>query len=63
MGTFSVWHWLVVLVVIVLLFGSKKIPELAKGVASGIKTFKKEIKDDETEKIEEKKDINEEKRV
>ena len=63
MGTFSVWHWLVVLVVIVLLFGSKKIPELAKGVASGIKTLKKEIKDDEAEKIEEKKDINEEKRV
>ena len=63
MGTFSVWHWLVVLVVIVLLFGSKKIPELAKGVANGIKTFKKEIKDDEAEKIEEKKEINEEKRV
>lgn len=63
MGTFSVWHWLVVLVVIVLLFGSKKIPELAKGVANGIKTFKKEIKDDEAEKIEEKKDMNEEKRV
>ncbi|MGP1527538.1 MAG: twin-arginine translocase TatA/TatE family subunit [Campylobacter sp.] len=63
MGTFSVWHWLVVLVVIVLLFGSKKIPELAKGVANGIKTFKKEIKDDEAEKIEEKKDTNEEKRV
>ena len=63
MGRFSVWHWLVVLVVIVLLFGSKKIPELAKGVANGIKTFKKEIKDDEAEKIEEKKDMNEEKRV
>ena len=40
-------HWLVVLAVIVLLFGAKKIPELAKGVGKGIKSFKKEMSDDE----------------
>lgn len=47
MGSFSVTHWLVVLAVIVLLFGAKKIPELAKGVGKGIKSFKKEMSDDE----------------
>ncbi|BDQ29092.1 twin-arginine translocase TatA/TatE family subunit [Helicobacter ailurogastricus] len=50
MGTFSVWHWLIVLAVILLLFGAKKIPELAKGLGSGIKNFKKAIKEDEEEK-------------
>lgn len=40
-------HWLIVLAVIVLLFGAKKIPELAKGVGKGIKSFKKEMSDDE----------------
>ena len=45
--SFSITHWLVVLAVIVLLFGAKKIPELAKGVGKGIKSFKKEMSDDE----------------
>ncbi|CCM12298.1 Twin-arginine translocation protein TatA [Helicobacter heilmannii] len=49
MGTFSVWHWLIVLAVILLLFGAKKIPELAKGLGSGIKNFKKAVKEDEEE--------------
>lgn len=43
MGSMSIWHWLIVLLVIVLLFGAKKIPELAKGLGSGIRTFKKEL--------------------
>ena len=47
MGSFSITHWLIVLAVIVLLFGAKKIPELAKGVGKGIKSFKKEMSDDE----------------
>ena len=46
MGTFSIGHWLVILAVVVLLFGAKKIPELAKGVGQGIKDFKKAIKED-----------------
>jgi sec-independent protein translocase protein TatA len=41
MGTMSPLHWAVVILVIVLLFGSKKIPELAKGLGQGIKEFKK----------------------
>lgn len=47
MGSFSISHWLVILAVIVLLFGAKKIPELAKGMGQGIKNFKKAVKDDE----------------
>ncbi len=39
----------VIAAVILLLFGGKKIPELAKGLGSGIKNFKKAIKDDEVE--------------
>jgi sec-independent protein translocase protein TatA len=49
MGTFSPLHWLIVLLVVVLLFGSKKIPELAKSLGLGIKEFKKATKDGEKE--------------
>ena len=51
MGTFSIGHWLVILAVVVLLFGAKKIPELAKGVGQGIKDFKKAIKEDGLEMV------------
>jgi sec-independent protein translocase protein TatA len=47
MGSFSIWHWLVVLLVILLLFGSGKISGLMGDLATGIKSFKKNIKDDE----------------
>ena len=46
---------LVVLGVAVLLFGGKKIPELAKGLGEGIKNFKAAVKDDETPSVETKK--------
>ena len=39
MGTFSIGHWLVILAVVVLLFGAKKIPELAKGVGFILSDF------------------------
>ena len=55
MGSMSIGHWLIVLIVVVLLFGAKKIPELAKGLGQGIKTFKKEMEeDDEPQKVEKK---------
>ncbi len=47
MGSFSIWHWLVVLLVILLLFGSGKISGLMGDLATGIKSFKKNMKDDE----------------
>ena len=51
MGSFSIWHWLIVLVVVLLLFGRGKIPELMGDMAKGIKSFKKGMADeDEAEK-------------
>jgi|WetSurMetagenome_2_1015567.scaffolds.fasta_scaffold541041_2 sec-independent protein translocase protein TatA len=49
MGAFSPWHLIIVVLVLVLLFGSKKIPELAKGLGQGLKEFKKATKDAENE--------------
>lgn len=47
MGSFSIWHWLVVLLVVLLLFGSGKISGLMGDVAKGIKSFKQNIKEEE----------------
>jgi sec-independent protein translocase protein TatA len=47
MGSFSIWHWLVVLLVILLLFGSGKISGLMGDLAKGIKSFKQNIKEDD----------------
>ncbi|MCA3262161.1 MAG: twin-arginine translocase TatA/TatE family subunit [Telmatospirillum sp.] len=47
MGMTSIWHWLILLVVVLLLFGAGKIPKLMGDMASGIKAFKKGMKDDE----------------
>jgi sec-independent protein translocase protein TatA len=47
MGSFSIWHWLIVLVIVLLVFGRGKIPELMGDMAKGIKSFKKGIADDE----------------
>lgn len=61
-GWSSPSHWLIILLIVVLLFGAKKIPELAKGLGKGIKTFKDEMNNEEaaknTTKIEEKKEEN-----
>ena len=47
MGSFSVWHWLIVLVIVLVLFGRGKIPELMGDVAKGIKSFKKGMADED----------------
>ncbi|AWC24269.1 twin-arginine translocase TatA/TatE family subunit [Aminobacter sp. P9b] len=49
MGSFSIWHWLIVLVVVLLLFGRGKIPELMGDMAKGIKSFKKGMSDEEAD--------------
>jgi sec-independent protein translocase protein TatA len=48
MGSMSIWHWLVVAVIVLLLFGRGKIPELMGDVAKGIKSFKAGMKEEET---------------
>ena len=47
MGRFGVTEILVILAVVLLLFGGKKIPELMKGIGTGIKEFKNAAKDDQ----------------
>ena len=47
MGGLSIWHWLVVAVIVLLLFGRGKISELMGDAAKGIKAFKKGMADDE----------------
>lgn len=49
MGMPSGMQLLVIVLIILILFGGKKIPELAKGLGSGIKNFKKAIKDEDEE--------------
>ncbi|WP_291949596.1 twin-arginine translocase TatA/TatE family subunit [Campylobacter sp.] len=44
-------QWLIILLIVVLLFGAKKIPELAKGLGKGIKTFKDEMNTEDDKKI------------
>jgi sec-independent protein translocase protein TatA len=46
MGSFSVWHWIIVIAVVLLLFGRGKISELMGDVAQGIKAFKKRMSED-----------------
>ena len=43
----NLWQIILILVIVLLLFGGKKIPELAKGLGSGIKNFKKAVKEDD----------------
>ena len=47
MGSLSIWHWLVVAVIVLLLFGRGKISELMGDVAGGIKAFKKGMAEDD----------------
>lgn len=49
MGSLSIWHWALVILVVVLLFGRGKISDLMGDVAKGIKSFKKGMADDETQ--------------
>ena len=53
MGSMSIWHWLILLVVVLLLFGAGKIPRLMGDMAKGVKAFKAGMKEeDDTAKSE-----------
>lgn len=47
MGSFSIWHWLIVLVIVLLLFGKGKISDVMGDIAKGVKSFKKGMSDDD----------------
>jgi sec-independent protein translocase protein TatA len=47
MGSFSIWHWLIVLLVIILIFGTKKLRNLGTDLGSAVKGFKDGMKTEE----------------
>ena len=49
MGSFSIWHWLIVLLVVVLIFGTKKLRNLGQDLGGAVKGFKEGMKGDETQ--------------
>ncbi len=52
MGELSIWHWLLVLAIALLLFGPSKLGSLGKGLGEGIRNFKSAIKEGEEGKKE-----------
>ena len=51
------WEWIIIALVVLLLFGGKKIPELMRGLGKGVKSFKQGMKEVEEDVKEIKKDI------
>ena len=60
-GSLGFWEIVLIVLVVILLFGGKKIPELMRGLGKGVKNFKEGMKDVEAEVKEIKKDIESEK--
>lgn len=57
-GMPSGWEWIIILIVVLLLFGGKKIPELMRGLGKGVKSFKQGLNDakEELNKIDDEED-------
>jgi sec-independent protein translocase protein TatA len=55
--TIGVWEWVIIALVVLLLFGGKKIPELMRGLGKGMKSFKQGMKEVEEDVKEIKKDL------
>lgn len=53
MGSFSIWHWLIVLLIVVLVFGTSKLKNLGRDLGSGIKGFKDGLKEGQEEAAKE----------
>ena len=43
MGEFSIFHWLIVLAIVLIFFGGRRIPEVMKGLGEGIRSFKEGV--------------------
>jgi sec-independent protein translocase protein TatA len=57
MGSFSIWHWLIVLGIVILVFGTKKLGSVGSDVGSAIRNFKKAMNEGEAEGKEAAKQI------
>lgn len=51
MGSFSIWHWLVVLIIVVLVFGTKKLRNLGSDLGGAVKGFKEGVKGADEEEV------------
>ncbi len=49
MGSFSVWHWLIVLLIVVLVFGTKKLKNIGSDLGGAVKGFKDGMRDGSTD--------------
>ncbi len=58
MGTFSIWHWLIVLAIVVLIFGTKKLRNAGGDLGAAVKNFKGAMKDGEAEAQQKLDDTN-----
>ena len=47
MGSFSIWHWIIVLVIVLVVFGTKRLTSGAKDLGKAVNEFKKGMRDDE----------------
>jgi sec-independent protein translocase protein TatA len=54
MGSFSIWHWLIVLVIVALIFGTKKLRNIGTDLGGAVKGFKEGMKDASTEQVTQK---------
>jgi sec-independent protein translocase protein TatA len=46
MGSFSIWHWLIVLLIVLLVFGTKKLRNIGSDLGGAVKSFKDAVKDE-----------------
>ncbi|KAB2313958.1 Sec-independent protein translocase subunit TatA [Betaproteobacteria bacterium SCN2] len=46
MGSFSIWHWLIVLLIVLLVFGTKKLRNMGSDLGGAVKNFKDAVKDE-----------------
>ena len=53
MGSFSIWHWLIVLAIVVVIFGTKKLRNIGSDLGGAIKNFKDSMKTESEDKQEE----------
>ncbi|MCL2525296.1 MAG: Sec-independent protein translocase subunit TatA [Betaproteobacteria bacterium] len=51
MGTFSIWHWLIVLVIVMLVFGTKKLRNIGQDLGGAVKGFKEGMKEANTDTL------------
>jgi sec-independent protein translocase protein TatA len=48
MGSFSIWHWLIVLLIVLLVFGTKKLRNMGSDLGGAVKNFKDAVKEENT---------------